>query len=128
MFYSGRIFAYPTLFFATIFASFTLINIYRYIYEDKGKRLLKNALSQYLAEDLVVNVLNNYEEVKLGGTKKEITTFFSDIEGFTTLSENMDPEELVRFLSLYLKDTSDIIMHHHGFINKYEGDAIMALW
>jgi len=40
----------------------------------------------------------------------------------------MDPEELVRFLSIYLKDASDIIMHHRGFINKYEGDAIMALW
>jgi len=75
-----------------------------------------------------MGVLENYEEVRLGGVRREITTFFSDIAGFTTLSENMEPEEIVRFLSTYLRETSDIIMHEHGFINKYEGDAIMALW
>ena len=98
------------------------------MYEEKGKRLLKNTLSQYLAEDLVTSVLSNYEEVKLGGTKKEVTLFFSDIAGFTTISEGMDPEELVRFLSFYLKDVSDIIIKERGFINKYVGDAVMAIW
>lgn len=81
-----------------------------------------------MAEDLVASVLSNYEEVKLGGTKKEVTLFFSDIAGFTTLSERMEPEELVRFLSIYLKEVSDIILHERGFINKYEGDAVMAIW
>lgn len=57
-----------------------------------------------------------------------ITSFFSDIAGFTSISENMEPEELVHFLSIYLKEVSDIIMHEKGFINKYEGDAVMALW
>lgn len=102
--------------------------LYKYMYEEKGKRLLKNTLSQYLAEDLVTSVLSNYEEVKLGGTKKEVTLFFSDIAGFTTISEGMDPEELVRFLSFYLKDVSDIIIKERGFINKYVGDAVMAIW
>jgi adenylate cyclase len=102
--------------------------LYKFIYEEKGKRLLKNTLSQYLAEDLVTSVLSNYEEVKLGGTKKEVTLFFSDIAGFTTISEGMDPEELVRFLSFYLKDVSDIIIKERGFINKYVGDAVMAIW
>jgi adenylate cyclase len=87
------------------------VTAYKYIYEEKGKRLLKNTLSQYLAEDLVTSVLSNYEEVRLGGTKKEVTLFFSDIAGFTTLSEQMEPEELVKFLSFYLKDVSDIIIH-----------------
>lgn len=102
--------------------------MYKYIYEEKGKRLLKHTLSQYLAEDLVTSVLSNYEEVKLGGTKKEVTLFFSDIAGFTTISEGMEPEELVRFLSFYLKDVSDIIIKERGFINKYVGDAVMAIW
>jgi adenylate cyclase len=119
-FYGQKIFSYPLIFLVGILASFTLINVYRYIYEDRGKRLLKNTLSQYLAEDLVVSILSNYEEVRLGGMRREITTFFSDIEGFTSFSENMDPEELVHFLSIYLKDASDIIMHQRGFINKYE--------
>ncbi len=101
---------------------------YKYVLEEKGKRLLKNALSQYLAEDLVTSVLSNYDEVRLGGTRREVTLFFSDIAGFTTLSENMEPEELVSFLSVYLKEVSDIIMHRKGFINKYEGDAVMAIW
>lgn len=101
---------------------------YKYVLEEKGKRLLRNALSQYLAEDLVTSVLSNYDEVRLGGTRREVTLFFSDIAGFTTLSENMEPEELVRFLSIYLKEVSDIIMHRKGFINKYEGDAVMAIW
>ncbi len=57
-----------------------------------------------------------------------MTLFFSDIAGFTTLSENMEPEELVRFLSIYLKEVSDIIIHERGFVNKYEGDAVMAIW
>lgn len=64
-FYEQKIFSMPLTFLLGILASFTLINVYRYIYEDRGKRLLKNALSQYLAEDLVVNVLSNYEEVRL---------------------------------------------------------------
>lgn len=101
---------------------------YKYMLEEKGKRLLRNALSQYLAEDLVTSVLSSYNEVRLGGTRREVTLFFSDIAGFTTLSENMEPEELVRFLSIYLKEVSDIIMHRKGFINKYEGDAVMAIW
>lgn len=101
---------------------------YKYMLEEKGKRLLRNALSQYLAEDLVSSVLSNYDQVKLGGVRREVTLFFSDIAGFTTLSENMEPEELVKFLSVYLKEVSDIIMHRKGFINKYEGDAVMAIW
>ena len=101
---------------------------YKYIWEEKGKRLLKNALSQYLAEDLVTSVLANYDGVKLGGSRREVTLFFSDIAGFTTISEGMEPEELVRFLSIYLKEVSDVILARKGFINKYEGDAVMAIW
>jgi adenylate cyclase len=100
---------------------------YKYMLEEKGKRLLKNALSQYLAEDLVASVLSNYDQVRLGGDRREVTLFFSDIAGFTSISENMEPEELVRFLSVYLKEVSDVIMHQKGFINKYEGDAVMAI-
>ena len=125
---SSKIFEYPTQIVMIVVMIAIAVTAYKYIYEERGKRLLKNTLSQYLAEDLVTSVLSNYEEVKLGGTKKEITVFFSDIAGFTTLSERMEPEELVRFLSIYLKEVSDIIMHERGFINKYEWDAVMAIW
>lgn len=119
---------FPTYFFIAIILSFILVNLYRYIYEDKGKRMLQNALSQYLAEDLVAWVLHNFEKIKLGWTKMVNTIFFSDIAGFTTISEKMEPEELVRFLSHYLKEVSDVIIDNNWFINKYEWDAVMALW
>jgi adenylate cyclase len=108
---SSKIFTHPTEIIMIVVLIAISVTAYKYIYEEKGKRLLKNTLSQYLAEDLVTSVLSNYEEVRLGGTKKEVTLFFSDIAGFTTLSEQMEPEELVKFLSFYLKDVSDIIIH-----------------
>lgn len=126
--YFHKLFQYPIELFLIVILVALIVTGYKYLYEEKGKRLLRNTLSQYLAEDLVLNVLNNYEEVKLGGSRKTITTFFSDIAGFTSISENMEPEELVQFLSIYLKEVSDIIMHEKGFINKYEGDAVMAIW
>ncbi len=125
---SSKILSNPTEIIIIVVMIAIAVTAYKYIYEEKGKRLLKNTLSQYLAEDLVTSVLSNYEEVKLGGTRKEVTLFFSDIEGFTTLSEKMEPEELVGFLSIYLKEVSDIIIHERGFVNKYEGDAVMAIW
>lgn len=126
--YENIIFSYPIQFYSGILLSFIFVSIYRYLYEDKWKRLLQNALSQYLAEDLVKWVLVNYEKVKLWWMKKENTIFFSDIAWFTNISEKMEPEELVHFLSQYLKDVSDVIIDNKWFINKYEWDAVMALW
>lgn len=119
---------FPAYFYLWIVLSFLFVNLYRYLYEDKWKRLLHNALSQYLAEDLVAWVLWNYEKVKLWWKRMESTIFFSDIAGFTSISENMTPEELVEFLSKYLKAVSDTIIDNKWFINKYEWDAVMALW
>ncbi|EKE26292.1 MAG: hypothetical protein ACD_4C00343G0002 [uncultured bacterium (gcode 4)] len=124
----NTIFSLPVYFYISIFASFILVNLYRYIYEDKWKRILKNALSQYLAKDLVDTVLSDYKKLDLKWDKKEITIFFSDIEWFTNLSEELDPHELMEFLKKYLKEVSDIIIENKWFINKYEWDAVMALW
>lgn len=127
-FFFSKISTYAVELSLAVFLATTSATTYKYIWEEKGKRLLKNALSQYLAEDLVTSVLANYDGVKLGGSRREVTLFFSDIAGFTTISEGMEPEELVRFLSIYLQQVSDVILGHKGFINKYEGDAVMAIW
>lgn len=124
----NTIFSLPIYFFIAILLSFIFVNLYRYAYEGKWKRVLKDALSQYLAEDLVSSVLNNFEKINLDWDKKEISIFFSDIAGFTTLSETMTPHDLMNFLKIYLKETSDVIIDNKWFINKYEWDAIMALW
>lgn len=126
--YFNIIFSFPVQFFASIILSFLMVSLYRYLYEDKWKRLLESTLSQYLAADLVKSVLDNYEKVKLGWQRKENTIFFSDIAWFTTISEKMEPEELVHFLSQYLESVSNDIIDNNWFINKYEWDAVMALW
>ena len=114
--------------FFSIILTGILTSLYKYLIEEKGKRILKGALSQYLAEELVTSVLENYEALELWWARKNITVFFSDIEWFTTLSESLPASELMQFLWMYLEKTSDCILDTNGFINKYEWDAIMALW
>ncbi len=111
-----------------VFAIAMFATAYKHFIEEREKRLFHMALKDYVAEDIVNLVLQDYGHEKLRGRRREVTLFFSDIAGFTTISENMTPEDLVRFLSVYLKEASDIIMEERGFINKYEGDAIMAIW
>jgi adenylate cyclase len=103
-------------------------NIIKYITEDKKKTKLMQALSEYVSKDIAQKVLETTWSVNLEWEKKEITIFFSDIEGFTTISENLSPESLVHFLRYYLWEMSDVILDEKWFINKYEWDAIMALW
>ena len=69
---------------------------------------------------MVLHVLNNYDELKLGGERREIVSFFSDIADFTSISERLEAEDLMRLLSEYLKEISDTIIRNGGFINKYE--------
>jgi len=124
----STIFYYPVYLYIWVLLSFMWVNVYKYIYENKWKRILKNTLSQYLSEELVVKILNNYEEVKLTWEKKNVTAFFSDIAWFTSIAEELEPEKLVEFLRHYLREMSNIIVRNKWFINKYEWDAIMALW
>ena len=89
---------------------------------------LKRAFSQYVNEKLLSQIIDNPEKLKLGGVRKQLTILFSDIRGFTSLSESMTPDQLVEFLNSYLTDASDQIFKHNGVVDKYIGDAIMALW
>ncbi len=73
-------------------------------------------------------VLAHPEKLKLGGERKELTVLFSDIRGFTTLSERMTPEQLVSFINQYLTPMTDIVFANGGTLDKYIGDAIMAFW
>lgn len=86
------------------------------------------AFRRYVPADLVRQLIQKGEGGSLGGSKQELTIFFSDIEGFTTASESLLPEELMLQLSAYFELISDIIMEEHGTIDKYIGDAVMAFW
>jgi adenylate cyclase len=119
---------YPFEFVAVLWLSFFVSSVLKYINEDKNKKMLSKALSEYVSSDIAHEILHSTWNVNLSGENKRITTFFSDIAGFTTLSEKLSPEELVWFLREYLWEMSNIIIDHKWFVNKYEWDAIMALW
>jgi len=119
---------YSVELFLWAFLAIITTNIIKYITEDKRKTKLMKALSEYVSKDIAQKVLETTWSINLEWEKKEITIFFSDIEGFTTISENLSPESLVHFLRFYLWEMSDVILDEQGFINKYEWDAIMALW
>jgi adenylate cyclase len=100
----------------------------RYAATSKERRFIHDTFSRYLAPQIVAELLRDPSKVRLGGQKRELTILFSDIRGFTTLSESMPPQELGRFLNRYLSAMTDIILQEHGVIDKYIGDAIMAFW
>lgn len=112
--------AYAVSFFVSMFET--------YLSEGKQRRYLKSAFRQYLSPTVIENLIDNPDLLKLGGERREITAFFSDVQGFTSISENLSPEGMTQFLNLYLSEMSDIILNHGGTIDKYEGDAIIAFW
>jgi len=100
----------------------------RYLASDKEKKKIRTAFVQYLPEPVVKELMANPDLLRLGGTKQELTVLFSDVAGFTTISEKLSPEELVEFLNQYLGAMTDIVMKYEGTLDKYIGDAIMAFW
>ena len=96
--------------------------------EQQQKIMIKQAFKQYLTPALIDEILRNPASLKLGGTKRNTTILFSDIRSFTTISEQLTPEELVEFLNDYLTAMTDIILERRGTVDKYIGDAIMAFW
>ena len=99
-----------------------------YFEERKFNIYLTDAFGRYISKDLLKEIIAHKQELKLGLTKREITIFFSDIRGFTTLSEKMKPEELVPLLNEYLTEMTQVILGNHGTVDKFIGDAIMAFW
>lgn len=119
---------FPSEIIFSLLLSFTSANIVKYIIEDTNKRKLNQALSEYVGESIADEILLENGKVNLDGQEKNLVCFFSDIEGFTTMSEKLSPWELVTFLREYLSSMTGIIMDKQGHIDKYEWDAIMALW
>ncbi len=99
-----------------------------YLTEGKQKRYLKSAFKQYLSPAVIENLIENPDALKLGGEEREITAYFSDVQGFTSISEKLNPTELTNLLNKYLNAMTEIIFKHGGTIDKYEGDAIIAFW
>jgi adenylate cyclase len=111
-----------------IVSTYTFEVVYLYSAEKKEREKTMGAFSKYVSPAVVDELMKDPEKLKLGGARKEITVFFSDIRGFTTISEKLSPEKLVHILNEYLTAMTDIVMKHQGVVDKYIGDAIMAFW
>jgi len=97
-----------------------------YSTEGRQKLFIKNAFKQYLSPDVIEQIIAHPDRLKLGGERKVLSIFFSDLEGFTGISEGLDPETLTQLLNDYLSAMTDIIHEEGGTVDKYEGDAIIA--
>jgi adenylate cyclase len=110
----------------TLSSNVLLVSLYRALVEEKEKRRVRSAFGQYLSPEVIRRLLVNPRLVE--PKKTNITVMFSDIRGFTTISENLDAQELALFLNQYLSDMTGIVFDHQGTLDKYIGDAVMAFW
>lgn len=113
---------------SALLSSYAVAFLFSYNTEYKQQRFIRSTFKQYLSPVVIEQLIDQPERVKLGGELRELSIFFSDIEGFTTISEKLNPQQLTEFLNQYLTEMTEIILESGGTIDKYEGDAIIAFW
>jgi class 3 adenylate cyclase len=113
---------------AAVILSFGAIVAFRFAIADKDKRYLRQAFSLYLPATVVDRLVKSAAPPTLGGETRTLTVLFSDIQGFTQISERLSPPDLVQFLNRYLSVMTDIIEAHGGFVDKYIGDAVIGVF
>jgi len=108
--------------------TYSLLVTYRVVSEQQEKKYIRQTFSKFVSKSVVDELLQDPSKVKLGGDKKLLTVLFSDIRGFTSISEKLTPEELVELLNIYLQAMTDVVIEYGGTLDKYIGDAVMAFW
>lgn len=99
-----------------------------YFIEQRQRRQIKQAFSMYVSPVVVDKIIANPEQLKLGGERQELTLLFTDLAGFTTISEALGAEEVTRILNRHLSEMVEIVFRYHGTVDKFIGDAVMAFW
>lgn len=102
--------------------------IFQFLHEQKDKKFLKETFGTYISPDLIDKMYEKKQAPKLGGVKDHHTAFFSDIQSFSTFSELLDPEKMVRLMNEYLTEMTDVLLKYEGTLDKYIGDAIVAFY
>ncbi len=112
----------------SIALSYVGTTLYKVLREQKEKAMIRGMFSQYVPKKVVDALVQNPDMMALGGERRRMSALFTDVAGFTSVSERLTPEELVHLLNEYLSEMSRIILENEGIIDKYEGDLIMAEW
>jgi adenylate cyclase len=112
----------------TVFFTFLALAVVKFLSTEQEKTFYRTAFSHYLSADVINDLVANPDKLSLGGEKKLLTAVFTDVKGFSSVSEVLDASDLVKLLNLYLTEMSDIILDLHGTIDKYEGDAIISFF
>jgi adenylate cyclase len=122
------IFFNPFLLTLSMVTAAIIREIVSYAGSEREKQFIRKAFSTYVSQDVVKEIIADPSRLQLGGTKRHMTTIFTDVKGFSGISEQLDPENLVTLLNRYLTSLSDTILEQHGTIDKYVGDAIVAFF
>lgn len=99
-----------------------------YFFEQRQRRQMKQAFSMYVAPAVVEEVIAHPERLKLGGERRDLTLLFTDLAGFTSISEALDAEQVANILNRHLSEMTEIVLRYHGTVDKFIGDAVMAFW
>jgi adenylate cyclase len=126
-FQNGMVLAimFPVFLIGSVYVSLTF---YKYFTEERGKKELKQTFQKYVSPAVVDEILSDPENIELGGKKMHMTVFFSDVRGFTTISEQLDPRALSDLLNFYLTPMTELVFKNRGTLDKYMGDAVMAFF
>ncbi|HPF78625.1 MAG TPA: adenylate/guanylate cyclase domain-containing protein, partial [Alphaproteobacteria bacterium] len=116
---------YPSLILFLLFVGSSLLS---YLRSEIDRRQVKNAFGHYISPVFMEELTKNPDKLKLGGEVRELTVMFTDIRGFTNISESLSPERLIQLMNEFLTPMSDLVMQSRGTIDKYMGDAMMAFW
>lgn len=99
-----------------------------YQLEGRQHRFIRNAFKYYISPEVIERIVQDPSMLRLGGERRELSILFSDIQGFTGISERLSPDRLVQFLNRFLSEMSNVILETGGTLDKYQGDAVIAFW
>jgi adenylate cyclase len=108
--------------------SYLIYSLIRYFRESREKSFLQKAIGTYVSNEVLNEIIEDPTKLKLGGESRHMSVMFSDVKGFSSISEKLTPEQLVTLLNTYLTGMSNIVLDEKGVVDKYEGDAIIAFW